>query len=105
MARTAEKTTFTIRTFIRSLIGGKKELANLQKDLKDPVVCWDGLYLKIYSKGHNANHEIYDKIEFSRHRLGIFRFVVESRNYWYFTINFSDEGLKKNKEYPIKNYI
>jgi hypothetical protein len=93
---------YTIKTFIRSLLNKKDYSSLLEREgAKDLVLLWDGDSLSFTAIYDKASEYQIDSIIFDKERKNIFRLDLQSNNYWYLVIEFSDGGLKKNKKYKL----
>lgn len=89
---------YTINTFIKNLIGDEEDYNFLIEDGVENLY-WDGSYIHICK-----NNESYDSIQFAKIKPSVFTMDLSSEVCWYFTVEFSDGGLKKNKIYNISDF-
>jgi len=89
---------YTINTFIKNLIGDKEAYKCLvQQCVRN--LYWDGSFI------HFCRHSVsYDSIQFAKVKPNVFTMDLSSEVCWYFTVEFSDGGFKKNKIYNIADF-
>lgn len=94
---------YTIKTFIKALIGSKKELEFLEETKSSPPLSliWDGGEIRIV----DSEDEVLDRFPFTRNKVNLFSLDLWAHNYWYLNVEFSDGGPRLNKEYTLRDYI
>ena len=90
---------YTLKSFLNSILTQDdfQEVIN-QEGCQDIIAKWDGEFLILTP--NNSDFEI-DNIVLSKWKKNVFLLNLQSRNYWYLTVEFSDGGLKKNKKYKF----
>lgn len=98
---------YTVNSFIRELIGDYKSLIkSMQGDCTKkvtPILKFNGNRILIYTKesyGYSEVNGCFDSIFATKKGNKLFLDLL-ANNYWYFTVEFSDGGLIKNRIYDI----
>src|SRR5690606_11360357 len=90
---------YTIKTFIKSLVGDSLEFLEEQEGF--PIfIVWDGECIEFIADKYPI-----DVLCFSKSKKNHFVLNLYARNCWYIEIEFSDGGLKRNKKYNVSEIL
>lgn len=99
---------YTLKTFFKALIGTDLKEVERRENNGNLYFRWDGSYGILYTKPKEEltwnSYEV-DEINLTKSKPNIFCMDLHYKNYWYFTVEFSDGGPRRNKEYKLSDYI